>query len=72
MLFRSLRDYSASMQGDPTEIIVNQHLFIYSWLMFQYKNRVESRFILHDVTAKEVPDFYTYYNSGVADRKSVV
>jgi uncharacterized protein len=27
---------------------------------------VESRFILHDTTAKEVPDFYTYYNSKVA------
>jgi len=27
---------------------------------------VESRFILHDTDAKEVPDFYTYYNSRVA------
>jgi len=27
---------------------------------------VESRFILHDTEAKEVPDFYTYYNSRVA------
>ena len=61
-----LRDYSGSMHGDPTNIVVNQHLFIYSWLMFQYKNRVESRFILHDTSAKEVPDFYTYYNSSVA------
>lgn len=61
-----LRDYSGSMNGAPTDIVVNQHLFIYSWLMFQYKSRVESRFILHDTSAKEVPDFYTYYNSSVA------
>jgi hypothetical protein len=28
--------------------------------------QVESRFILHDTEANEVPDFYTYYNSKVA------
>jgi uncharacterized sporulation protein YeaH/YhbH (DUF444 family) len=28
--------------------------------------QVKSRFILHDTEAKEVPDFYTYYNSKVA------
>ena len=60
-----LRDYSGSMDGKPTEIVVQQHLWIYSWLMFQYKNNVMSRFILHDTEAKEVPDFYTYYNSQV-------
>lgn len=61
-----LRDYSGSMQGDPTEVISAQHLFIYSWLVFQYHNNVISRFILHDTEAKEVPDFQTYYRSQVA------
>ncbi|MCK5043736.1 DUF444 family protein [Candidatus Pacearchaeota archaeon] len=61
-----LRDYSGSMYGLPTEAVVKQHLFIYSWLMYQYENNVTSRFILHDTNAKEVPDFYTYYNSHVA------
>ena len=61
-----IRDYSGSMQGEPTEAIVTQHLFIYSWLMYQYQNQVSVRFILHDTEAKEVPDFYTYYKSNVA------
>jgi hypothetical protein len=61
-----LRDYSGSMYGIPTEAVVTQHLFIYSWLMYQYKNNVKSRFIVHDTDAKEVPDFYTYYNSHIA------
>jgi uncharacterized sporulation protein YeaH/YhbH (DUF444 family) len=39
---------------------------IYSWLLYQYARRVETRFILHDTSAKEVPDFYSYYNSKVA------
>lgn len=66
-----LRDYSGSMQGAPTEAVVTQHLFIYSWLMFQYKNNVTSRFILHDNNAKEVPDFHTYHNSAVAGGTSI-
>jgi uncharacterized protein len=66
-----VRDYSGSMQGKPTETIVMQHLFIYSWLMFQYQNNVETRFILHDNTAKTVPDFYTYHNSNVAGGTNV-
>jgi len=61
-----IRDYSGSMQGEPTEAIVTQHLFIYSWLMYQFQNQVSVRFILHDTEAKEVPDFYTYYKSNVA------
>jgi uncharacterized sporulation protein YeaH/YhbH (DUF444 family) len=61
-----LRDYSGSMQGKPTELVVAQHVLIYSWLLYQYENQVESRFILHDTEAKEVQDFYTYYNSKVA------
>jgi len=61
-----LRDYSGSMQGAPTEVVTTQHLFIYSWLMYQYSNNVISRFIVHDTEAKEVPDFYTYYQSQVA------
>lgn len=61
-----LRDYSGSMQGDPTEAVSTQHLLIYSWLMYQYSNKVMTRFILHDTEAKEVEDFYTYYKSQVA------
>lgn len=60
-----LRDYSGSMTGKPTELVVSQHVMIYSWLLYQYAKQVESRFILHDSEAKEVPDFYTYYNSRV-------
>jgi uncharacterized sporulation protein YeaH/YhbH (DUF444 family) len=61
-----LRDYSGSMGGKPTELVVAQHVLIYSWLLYQYENQVESRFILHDAEAKEVKDFYTYYNFKVA------
>ena len=61
-----LRDYSASMYGKPTEIVTSQHLMIYSWLSYQYEEQVETRFILHDDKAREVPDFYTYYNLSIA------
>ncbi len=61
-----LRDYSGSMAGQPTEAVVTQHVLIYSWILYQYERQVETKFILHDTTAKEVPDFYTYYNSSVA------
>lgn len=61
-----LRDYSGSMAGKATDLIVTQHVLIYSWLMYQYARQVESRFILHDTEATEVEDFYTYYNSKVA------
>jgi len=61
-----LRDYSGSMAGKSTALVVAQHVLIYSWLLYQYAMQVETRFILHDTEAKEVPDFYTYYNSRVA------
>ena len=61
-----VRDYSGSMTGKPTEMVVSQHVLLYSWLLYQYEKQVETRFILHDTEAKEVPDFYTYYNSSVA------
>jgi uncharacterized sporulation protein YeaH/YhbH (DUF444 family) len=61
-----LRDYSGSMAGKVTDLVVTQHVLIYSWLLYQYDRQVESRFILHDTEATEVPDFYTYYNSKVA------
>ena len=61
-----IRDYSGSMYGNPTELVVTQHILIYSWLLYQYHGRVELRFILHDTQAREVDDFYTYYNSRVA------
>ena len=61
-----LRDYSGSMAGKSTVLVVAQHVLIYSWLLYQYAMQVETRFILHDTEASEVPDFYTYYNSKVA------
>lgn len=61
-----VRDYSGSMHGAPTELVVTQHVLIYSWLLYQYENQVETRFILHDTEAKEVKDFHTYYNLRVA------
>jgi len=61
-----LRDYSGSMSGKPTELVVSQHVMIYSWILYQYARQVETRFILHDTEAKEVSDFYVYYNSKVA------
>ncbi len=61
-----VRDYSGSMGGKPTELIVNQHVLIYSWLTYQYQNQVETRFILHDTEAKEVATFQEYYNLTVA------
>jgi len=61
-----VRDYSGSMAGKSTVLVVAQHVLIYSWLLFQYEKQVETRFILHDTEAKEVADFYTYYNSKVA------
>lgn len=61
-----LRDYSGSMAGKATELVVSQHVMIYSWLLYQYDRQVETRFLLHDTDASEVPDFYTYYNSKVA------
>jgi len=67
-----IRDYSGSMNRRPTDIVVNQHVLIYSWLMYQYERNVETRFILHDTAAKEVPDFYTYYSSSVAGGTRVV
>ena len=61
-----LRDYSGSMAGPATALVVAQHVLIYSWLLYQYAMQVETRFILHDTEATEVKDFYTYYNSKVA------
>ena len=61
-----LRDYSGSMAGKATEVVVAQHVLSYSWLLYQYARQVETRFILHDTEAREVPDFYTYYNLRVA------
>ncbi len=67
-----LRDYSGSMSGRPTEIVCTQHVMIYSWLMYQYKEQALARFIVHDTDAKEAPDFYTYYNMNVAGGTKIV
>ena len=40
-----VRDYSGSMGGKPTELVVNQHVLIYSWLIYQYQNQVETSVI---------------------------
>jgi uncharacterized sporulation protein YeaH/YhbH (DUF444 family) len=61
-----LRDYSGSMAGKSTTLVVTQHVLIYSWLLYQYAMQVDTRFILHDTEAIEVEDFYKYYNSKVA------
>jgi uncharacterized protein len=61
-----MRDYSGSMSGKPTDLVVSQHIMIYSWLLYQYAQQVETRFVVHDTEAKEVPDFFTYYSSKVA------
>lgn len=66
-----LRDYSGSMDGQCTSLVVAQHVMIYSWLLYQYAMQVETRFILHDTEAKEVPDFDTYYNSKVSGGTNV-
>jgi hypothetical protein len=67
-----VRDYSGSMWGKATEIVVAQHVLIYSWLLYQYARQVETRFILHDTEAREVEDFYTYYNLRVAGGTRIV
>ncbi len=61
-----VRDYSGSMAGKPTELVVNQHVLIYAWLSYQYQNQVETRFILHDTEAREVENFQSYYQMQVA------
>ncbi|WP_081431808.1 DUF444 family protein [Geobacter metallireducens] len=61
-----VRDYSGSMEGKASEVICSQHVLIYSWLLYQFARQVETRFVLHDNDAREVPDFYTYYNLRVA------
>ena len=61
-----VRDYSGSMDGKASEVICSQHVLIYSWLLYQFAKQVETRFVLHDSEAREVPDFYTYYNLRVA------
>lgn len=61
-----VRDYSGSMAGKPTELVVNQHVLIYAWLSYQYQNQVETRFVLHDTEAREVDNFQAYYQMQVA------
>ena len=61
-----VRDYSGSMAGKPTELVVNQHVLIYAWLSYQYQNQVETRFVLHDTEAREVENFQAYYSMQVA------
>jgi len=61
-----IRDYSGSMTGKPTELVVSQHVLIYSWLLYQYDRRVATRYILHDTAAKEVTTFNDYYRLKIA------
>ena len=61
-----IRDYSGSMSGKPSELVVAQHVLIYSWLLYQYDRQVLTRFILHDTSAREVTDFHTYASLKIA------
>ena len=68
-----VRDYSGSMAiGQRTDMLVHQHILLYCWLQYQYKGRVDTRFVLHDVKATEVPDFNTYYHTSVAGGTKVI
>ena len=67
-----LRDYSGSMGGKTTQVVVSQHVMLYSWLLYQYEKQVETRFILHDTEAREVSDFYKYHSYKVAGGTKVV
>ncbi|MCP3899249.1 MAG: DUF444 family protein [Desulfobacteraceae bacterium] len=67
-----VRDYSGSMGGKSTQVVVSQHVMLYSWLLYQYEKQVETRFILHDTEAREVEDFYKYYSYKVAGGTKVV
>lgn len=67
-----IRDYSGSMTGKPTLAVVNQHVMIYSWLLYVYEKLATSRFILHDTEAKEVQTFSEYFRSKVAGGTRIV
>ncbi len=67
-----VRDYSGSMGGKATQVVVSQHVMLYSWLLYQYEKQVETRFILHDTDAREVENFYKYYSYKVAGGTKVV
>jgi len=67
-----VRDYSGSMGGKATQVVVSQHVMLYSWLLYQYDKQVETRFILHDTDAREVENFYKYYSYKVAGGTKVV
>lgn len=56
-----VRDYSGSMYGETTEVVLSQHVLLYSWLLYQYQERVDKRFVLHDTDAREVENFVAYY-----------
>ena len=58
-----VRDYSGSMHGEPTKTVCSLHTMLYTWLVYQYEERVIPRFIVHDTEAKEVADFNEYYAS---------
>ncbi len=76
-----LRDYSGSMDGDPTRTVITQHLMIYSWLLVQYEKLVIPRFIVHEMEAQEVSadDYFkkssgggTYIASGLSKINEIV
>jgi len=60
-----LRDYSGSMWGKKTELVVTQHLAIYGWLMREYADSVIAIFILHDNTAKRASGFNEYFSASI-------
>jgi len=60
-----MMDVSGSMGDEQKEIVRTEAFWINTWLKSQYKN-IETRFIIHDATAKEVDEetFYRTRESG--------
>lgn len=56
-----LMDVSGSMGREQKEIVRTESFWIDTWLKHQYKG-VETRYIIHDATAREV-DSHTFYHT---------
>ena len=67
-----MRDYSGSMAGPPTDVLRQQHLTLYAWLIYNYDEKVISRYVLHDTEALEVPNFNIYWQKQTAGGTKVL
>jgi hypothetical protein len=56
-----MMDVSGSMGDEQKEIVRIESFWIDTWLRFQYKG-IESRYIIHDATAREV-DAHTFFHT---------